>query len=55
MNRIPWSIENIWEGPVQTNEFQKWTVYEFDGDNGVYQFLEKHGMGSYYKDICIDI
>lgn len=49
MRRIGWTATKVWGGPIQEGKFHKWTVYDFDNDGALHQFLSQRALVAYYK------
>lgn len=43
--------ELLWEGEIIEGKFQKWSVYDYQDEEEIIEFLDKFGMENYWRQI----
>lgn len=52
-HRIAWTVDELWRGQCSSadRQFSKWTVYEFERREALYDFLSKWKLTSVYNEL----
>lgn len=43
--------ELLWEGEITEGKFQKWSIYDYENEQEIIEFLDRFGMENYWRQI----